>query len=91
MEVVLALPERYWSARLDMQTGNTVGEAIDAALPLWQPGLPVDRTCLANFGRPTHQGALLRDGDRIELLRPLQADPMERRRERAQVAVRKKR
>jgi uncharacterized protein len=35
------------------------------------------------FGVAAEPGAALRDGDRVELLRPLQADPKEARRQRA--------
>jgi putative ubiquitin-RnfH superfamily antitoxin RatB of RatAB toxin-antitoxin module len=38
---------------------------------------------LAVFGRAATPATVLHDGDRIELLRPLLADPKQRRRERA--------
>lgn len=84
VQVVYALPETCWSAWLEMPTGSTVGEAIDrAALHERDPRVAIDRSCLANFGKPIQESALLRHGDRIELLRPLVTDPMERRRARA--------
>ena len=41
------------------------------------------------WSRPVPRHALLRDGDRVELYRPLRADPKESRRRRAERAARK--
>ena len=38
---------------------------------------------MAVFGVRAESDAVLRDGDRVELLRPLQADPKDARRRRA--------
>jgi putative ubiquitin-RnfH superfamily antitoxin RatB of RatAB toxin-antitoxin module len=64
--------------------GATVAQALEraggqgfAAAAQDAPGM------LAIFGRLVAPATRLRDGDRIELLRPLQADPKERRRQRA--------
>jgi putative ubiquitin-RnfH superfamily antitoxin RatB of RatAB toxin-antitoxin module len=42
-----------------------------------------DAACLAVFGRAATPATRLHAGDRIEILRPLLADPKQRRRERA--------
>ena len=78
VEVVLAWPRRFESVRLDLPEGTTVGEAIERS------GLALETVAaLAVHGVRVERDALLRDGDRVELLRPLQADPKEARRRRA--------
>lgn len=82
VEVLLALPQRAWSVMLSLADGATVGDALEhatAQLPQlaetgWRYGI---------HGRLVTLKTLLRDGDRIELLRPLLADPMDQRRRRA--------
>ena len=82
VEVLLALPERAWSILLSLAEGATVGEALELARPQL-PLLAPTQWSYAIYGRPVTPATLLRDGDRIELLRPLLADPMDQRRRRA--------
>jgi putative ubiquitin-RnfH superfamily antitoxin RatB of RatAB toxin-antitoxin module len=78
VEVVLALPRRHVTTTLAMHEGATVGDAALAS------GLPLDGIVgYAVFGERAMPTTPLRDGDRVELLRPLQADPKETRRRRA--------
>lgn len=84
VEVVYALPERAWRVPLALPAGATVADALAAAdVPGKVPGAVVDAERLAVFGRPVAPTALLADGDRVEVLRPLQADPRQARRARA--------
>lgn len=85
VEVAAAWPEQAWSTALRLARGATVGQAL--AEPAVQErfpdalGLPV--------GIFSHRCTLdqpLRDGDRIELYRPLTIDPKRARRERAEAA-----
>ncbi|MDT3500709.1 RnfH family protein [Stenotrophomonas maltophilia] len=78
VEVVLAWPQRVLSRRLQLEEGATVADAIAAALE-GSDGCPA-AAVHGVLARP--QQALL-DGDRVELLRPLQADPKDNRRRRA--------
>lgn len=84
VELVYALPERYWSEWLDLPAGSTVADALArTTLPSRVAGLVVDPDLVAVHGqavKPTHG---LHDGDRIELLRPLACDPKDVRRRRA--------
>ncbi|MGH8030430.1 MAG: RnfH family protein [Arenimonas sp.] len=82
VEVVYALPDRAWSVRHVLPAPATVGQALQRGLPD-APGLEVDPARLAIFGRAVGLDSPLHDGDRIELLRPLQVDPKEARRRRA--------
>ena len=78
VEFVLAWSRRFESVRLDLPEGTTGGEAIERS------GLALDGVvAVAVHGLRVEGDAPLRDGDRVELLRPLQADPKEARRRRA--------
>jgi len=81
VEVIRAWPGRFESVELRLVEGATLGEALAAS------GFPLDGiTGFSVFGERAQPGYRLRDGDRIELLRPLQADPKEARRRRASAA-----
>jgi putative ubiquitin-RnfH superfamily antitoxin RatB of RatAB toxin-antitoxin module len=84
IEVVSATPEQVFRRTLDLPEGATVADAVaaagfdDASLP----HQPVEQN-VGIFGRRVTVGQVLRDGDRVELYRPLRIDPMEARRRRA--------
>lgn len=63
---------------LQLSKGACVADALRAA---GHGSLP-EGWALAVWGRKTSLLAPLREGDRVELLRPLRADPMETRRRR---------
>lgn len=89
VEVAFALPERQWIIGLEVPAGTSVRQAADLALRQSSfPKLPAEtslETDLGIFGRrlsnPEHQ--VLRDGDRVEIYRPLEIDPKTARAERA--------
>ena len=84
VEVVYALPERHWRVELPFRAGMTVGDALaQAAMETRVPGLVVDPATLAVFGRAATPASPLHAGDRVEILRPLLADPKQARRRRA--------
>jgi putative ubiquitin-RnfH superfamily antitoxin RatB of RatAB toxin-antitoxin module len=84
VELVRALPREAESLRLRLPGGSTVAQALECARPLgFGPAQEASAEALAIFGRPATPATRLRDGDRIEILRPLLADPKQRRRERA--------
>lgn len=79
VEVIIAWPDHHVARTLELAEGATVAEAIAAAeLPqaAEAPGIAVHGV----IARPTQ---VLYAGDRVELLRPLLADPKEARRRRA--------
>lgn len=85
IEVVHAVPERYWLVELRLPAGARVEDALrEARMEQQVPGLIVDPRRLAVFGRAVTPHSLLHDGDRVEILRPLLVDPKQARRERAQ-------
>ena len=79
VELIRAWPRRFERLELDLAEGACVADALDAAG--WCPG-PEPRDC-AIFGVAATAATRLRPGDRIELLRPLLADPKDARRRRA--------
>jgi putative ubiquitin-RnfH superfamily antitoxin RatB of RatAB toxin-antitoxin module len=82
VEVVLALPERTLLRRLMLAEGATVADAI-AAADLGGDEALVDPQRLGIFGKRVPPEQPLRDGDRVEIYRPLLLDPKEARRRRA--------
>ena len=76
--VVSALPHEAGMRTVLLPAGATVGDALVGS------GLgPVPGGGTAVFGARVQQAEVLRDGDRVEVLRPLQVDPKEARRKRA--------
>lgn len=84
VEVVYALPERQAQASVDLDEGATIEDALSAVAgmapfsSLDLAGVPV-----GVFGEKVGREAKLRDGDRVEIYRPLLVDPKEARRRRA--------
>lgn len=87
VELVHAWPDRCWSLPITLPAGASIGDALaqaDAALR--EAGIDVAGLGLAVYGRTAAPATRLRDGDRIELLRPLQASPRQAREGRAAAA-----
>jgi putative ubiquitin-RnfH superfamily antitoxin RatB of RatAB toxin-antitoxin module len=84
VDLVHALPQRCEAFRLRLPEGSNVADALRLAAEAgFEPAAKVDCACLAIFGKSATPSTRLRAGDRLELLRPLLADPKQRRRERA--------
>ena len=82
--VCYALPDVSFLVQLDVDDGTTIAQAIAASGVLARfPEIDLTRNQLGLFGKLKPADTVLRDGDRIEIYRPLQADPMESRRRRA--------
>jgi uncharacterized protein len=65
---------------LELPPGSSLADALRASGLLEQYGLTVDGQACGVWGRPQPASGLLRDGDRVELYRPLTVDPKEARR-----------
>jgi putative ubiquitin-RnfH superfamily antitoxin RatB of RatAB toxin-antitoxin module len=84
VEVVYALPEQQLRVTLQVPRGTTVGEAIKMSeLPMTYPEIDMARCKLGIFGKLVAADTVLNSGDRVEIYRPLAADPKEARRLRA--------
>ncbi len=85
IEVVYALPHEQVLLKLQLPEGATVSQAISASGILERhPEIDIARNKLGIFGKLTKAEAVLRDRDRVEIYRPLIADPKEIRRKRAE-------
>jgi len=79
VELVMAWPRRHKAVSLDMPENATLGQALEKAGWTAVEGV----TGYAIFGINADASTVLHEGDRIELLRPLQIDPKDARRRRA--------
>ena len=78
------MPDRQELLALEVPAGTTVAEAINAsALADRFEGFEPDLSMVGIFGRKVSPQQVLRTGDRVEIYRPLIADPKEVRRQRA--------
>ena len=83
--VVYALPERASEIELKLPSGATVADALEGSgLAANHPGVDLARCAVGIFGRRVARDRVLADGDRVEVYRPLVADPKDARRRRAQ-------
>jgi len=84
VEVVLAMPERQELIALKVISGSTVADAIaqSGVIEMFE-GFELDTTKVGIFGLKASPDQVLREGDRVEIYRPLIADPKESRRQRA--------
>lgn len=84
VEVAYATPAKQSLLKLTVSQGCTVGEAIEQSTIRQEfPDLEVDPASVGIFSRKVTLDQPLRDGDRVEIYRPLVADPKESRRKRA--------
>lgn len=84
VEVVYALPQKQEMFTVDLPIGATVRQAIEACGILQKyPEIDLAKNKLGVFAKLAKPDAALRDGDRVEIYRPLIADPKEVRKQRA--------
>jgi putative ubiquitin-RnfH superfamily antitoxin RatB of RatAB toxin-antitoxin module len=82
VEVIYALSQKQERVLLDLPPDSTVQDALQASGLLHR--LPqIEFRRLGVWGRPVTAETRLRDRDRVEIYRPLIADPKEVRRARA--------
>jgi putative ubiquitin-RnfH superfamily antitoxin RatB of RatAB toxin-antitoxin module len=86
IEVAAALPERQAVIPLSVDEGCTVWEAVQrSGIADRLPELAIDEKRIGVFGRICKPDRRLRQGDRVEIYRPLTADPKEIRRQLAEL------
>jgi uncharacterized protein len=84
VEVVYALPSGADAVALTLAAGATAGDAVRASGMLERhPEIDLERQKIGIHGRVVAEKAPLRDGDRVEIYRPLPVDAKEARRRRA--------
>jgi putative ubiquitin-RnfH superfamily antitoxin RatB of RatAB toxin-antitoxin module len=82
IDVVLALPGRQQLRRILLPEGSTVEDAIRVS-GLSEGISEFDPARVGIYGKLVPGDTILRDHDRVEIYRPLRADPKEIRRMRA--------
>lgn len=89
IQLVYALPERQELIGLSVPAGSTLLQAVEASGILGKYGLSMTTSKFGIFGKQARPDTVLRERDRIEIYRPLIADPKEMR--KARVAEKKAR
>ena len=84
IEIAYARPDKQAILTLTVAAGTNVAEAIEqSAISDEFPDISIDPAAVGIFSRKVPMDQVLREGDRIEIYRPLIADPKEARRQRA--------
>lgn len=84
VEVAYAKPERQELVRLKLPQGSTIQQAVEASGLLARcPEIDLAKAKVGIFGKLARLDTALREKDRVEIYRPLIADPKEVRKQRA--------
>jgi uncharacterized protein len=82
--VVYALPEFATEIEVRLPAGATVADALArSGIAARHPEAHLEQCPVGIFGKRVDRQSTVADGDRVELYRPLIADPKESRRARA--------
>ncbi|MDG6896166.1 RnfH family protein [Volucribacter amazonae] len=85
IELAYALPDHYYLKTLQVDRGSTIQSAILQSGILQQyTEIDLRQNKIGIFSRPAKLTDVVNPGDRIEIYRPLLADPKEIRRKRAE-------
>ncbi len=93
VEVVYALPDKQKLLTLELPAGSSVREAaLRSGMDRHFPGLDLAGAPLGIFGKAVAkpEERTLEEGERVEIYRPLIADPKEVRKQRAAKAAKAK-
>ena len=92
VEAACATPSRQVLKRVSVPLGTTIREVVEVSgLKAEFPELALDELELGVFGRRMDPETAAGPGDRVEVYRPLRADPRESRRARARAQSRRRR
>lgn len=84
VEVAYALPDQQWVRELRLTIGVTAREAIDiSGVLIHFPEIDLSHQLVGIFGTIVPLEHELKEGDRVEVYRPLMVDPKSARRLRA--------
>jgi putative ubiquitin-RnfH superfamily antitoxin RatB of RatAB toxin-antitoxin module len=85
IEMVYALPHEQTLLKLEVPANSTIADALKlSGLTEKYPEIDLEKGKFGVFGKLSKTDAILREKDRIEIYRPLLADPKEVRRKRAE-------
>lgn len=84
VQLIFATPHTIWRRDLRLPGTATIAQALQQG-GFWSshPELSPDLTAVGVYGQRCEPDQVLKDGDRVEIYRPLVFDPMESRRRRA--------
>jgi putative ubiquitin-RnfH superfamily antitoxin RatB of RatAB toxin-antitoxin module len=84
VEVTYAKPDRQDIISLKLAEGSTIQQAIEASglLPR-NPEIDLAKAKVGIYGKLSRMDTIVRERDRVEIYRPLIADPKEVRKQRA--------
>ena len=84
LEVCYALPAKQELVSVKLPAGATLAQAVEASGLLQKyPEIDLKKNKFGIYAKLSKADALLRDRDRVEIYRPLIADPKEVRKQRA--------
>ena len=84
IEVAYATPQKQLILEHEVEAGSLAREAVrSCGIDLQFPEIDLESCDIGVFGKSVADDYQLNDGDRIEIYRPLIADPKEIRRQRA--------
>lgn len=85
IELVYALPDEQFLLSSEVPKGTTIAEAIKlSGIQEKHPEIDLEKGKFGIFGKLSKTDTVLREKDRVEIYRPLIADPKEVRRKRAE-------
>ncbi|MFG6656411.1 RnfH family protein [Scandinavium sp. M-37] len=85
VEVVYALPQKQYLQKVSLDEGATVEQAIVASgVMKLRPEIDLSSNKVGIWSRAVKLQDRVHDGDRVEIYRPLIADPKALRRQRAE-------
>lgn len=84
VEVAYALPDKQAIVEVEVAPGTTAAEAVQQSnIAAKFDNIDIGNAKLGIFGKGVANTVVLKAGDRVEVYRPLIADPKEVRKERA--------
>lgn len=85
IEMVYALPHEQTLLKLEVPANSTIADALRiSGLAEKHPEIGLEKGKFGLYGKLSKTDTVLREKDRIEIYRPLLADPKEVRRKRAE-------
>lgn len=85
IEMVYALPHEQTLLKLEVPGNSTIADALRiSGLAEKHPEIDLEKGKFGLYGKLSKTDTVLREKDRIEIYRPLLADPKEVRRKRAE-------
>jgi len=91
VEVAYALADKQKIIALEVPEGTAAEQAVwDSGIASLFPDMDIEAADLGIFGKKIKRDQALKSGDRVEIYRPLIADPKEVRRQRAKQGLQTK-